>query len=409
MTASPTPTPEPTGLSRDALVTRAGVDGPMVDRLVDCGILSPREGPEPFGPGDAHRIRLIVACERAGMAPEAIGKAIGEGKISLSFMDLPHYRWAGLTSTTYRELAEQLDVPVDVALDVGHMLGSARREPDDRIREDELEVFPLIRLAATVLDHDALMRTARVYADSLRRIVDAEHALWEKHILGAFLRQGMSFRDALEMANQFGSESTELQERMLIAGYRRFQEQRWTEDGVEQLEGVLEEMGLYERMERPPAFAFLDMAGYTRLTEERGDEAGARLAADLGHMVDEVATEVGGEAIKWLGDGVMLHFRHPSEAVAATLDMVDRAPELGLPAHAGIAAGPVVFQDGDYYGRTVNLAARIAAVAEGGQTLVSREVVGAAAGDDYGFHEMGAVQLKGFSTPVAVFEATRAR
>lgn len=409
MAASSTPTPEPTGLSRDALAARAGVDGPMVDRLVDCGILSPREGPEPFGPGDAHRIRLMVACEQAGMAPEAIGKAIGEGKLSLSFMDMPHYRWAGLISTTYRQLAEQLDIPVEMALDVGQLLGSARRAPDDPIREDELEVVPLIRLAATVLDHEALMRTARMYADSLRRIVDAEHALWEKYILGALLQQGMSLGGALDAANRFGSESTELQERMLLAGYRRFQERRWTEDGVERIEGVLEEMGVYERTERPPAFAFFDMAGYTRLTEERGDEAGAQLAADLGRMVDEVATEAGGEALKWLGDGVMLHFRYPNEAVDATLEMVDRAPELGLPAHAGIAAGPVVVQDGDYFGRTVNLAARIAAVAAGGQTLVSREVVGAASGGAYGFHEMGAVQLKGFSTPVAVFEATRAR
>ena len=79
--------------------------------------------------------------------------------------------------------------------------------------------------------------------------------------------------------------------------------------------------------------------------------------------------------IKWLGDGVTLRFRDASDAHPVRRSTwFERAPAMGLPAHAGVAAGSAVFQDGDYFGRTVNLAARIAARATEGQTLVSQDV-----------------------------------
>jgi class 3 adenylate cyclase len=196
-----------------------------------------------------------------------------------------------------------------------------------------------------------------------------------------------------------------MQEQLLLTLYRRQQEQRWTEYTVEGIETVLEEMGLYNKPEHPAAFAFVDLAGYTALTEKQGDQAGARVAADLAHMVDAVTSPRGGEPIKWLGDGVMLHFHDPHDAVLAMLEMVRRAPEMGLPAHAGVAAGPAVFQDGDYFGRTVNLAARIAARATGGQTLVSGDVAELAMTPDVSFHEIDSLELKGIATPTPVFEA----
>ncbi|MGF2075916.1 adenylate/guanylate cyclase domain-containing protein, partial [Enterococcus casseliflavus] len=78
----------------------------------------------------------------------------------------------------------------------------------------------------------------------------------------------------------------------------------------------------------------------------------------------------GGSSIRWLGDGGMFHFREPAAAVEAGLDMVKRSPAIGLPpAHIGIHAGPVIFQDGDVYGRTVNIASRLASVAQAGEVV----------------------------------------
>jgi adenylate cyclase len=100
--------------------------------------------------------------------------------------------------------------------------------------------------------------------------------------------------------------------------------------------------------------------------------------------------------VKWLGDGVMFYFREPKDAVLASLEMVEAVGRQGLPpAHVGIHAGPVVFQEGDYFGRTVNLAARIGDCARPGEVLVSQEVVDAADGGPVAFTEVGPVELKG--------------
>jgi class 3 adenylate cyclase len=195
-----------------------------------------------------------------------------------------------------------------------------------------------------------------------------------------------------------------------MAIYRRQQERVWTDDGVQHMESAIEAMGLYERIERPTAVAFLDLAGYTRLTEERGDEAAAQIAADLAALVHQEVGRRDGRAVKWLGDGVMFSFADAAAAVLATIEVGRRTGEVGLPpAHAGVAAGPVIFQDGDYYGRTVNLASRLAGAAEPGQTLVEAEVVRLADGrDTIGFRRIGEVDLKGISSPVEVFEALTA-
>jgi class 3 adenylate cyclase len=174
------------------------------------------------------------------------------------------------------------------------------------------------------------------------------------------------------------------------------------------MESAIEAMGLYERTERPTAFSFLDLTGYTRLTEERGDEAAAELGARLAQLVHEEVGRRDGRAVKWLGDGVMFSFRDPAAAVLATIEVGRRTGDVGLPpAHAGVAAGPVIFQDGDYYGRTVNLASRLAGAAEPGQTLVDAEVVRLVGDrDDLGFTSIGEIRLKGMRSRIGAYDAS---
>ncbi len=393
-------------LSRHELAERAGVPDETIDHYVELGIIAAAEDGS-FGQPDVYRARLLASCDRAGMRPEDLAEAVAAGKISFSFADLPHFRFAAQATTTYRELAEELDLSLDLVLDVERAIGPVRPAPDDRTREDDLAIFQLTKLSSLLVDPEAIVRTSRVFQDAMRRITESEVALFDTYIVGAFLQQGMSLVDAVDQANRFGAESTPLQEELLLTLYRRHQERRWTEYTVEGIESVLEEMGLYRKPEHPPAFAFVDLAGYTALTEEQGDEAGARAAADLAHMVDAVSGPRGGEPIKWLGDGVMLRFRDPGDAALAILELVERAPTMGLPAHAGVAAGSAVFQDGDYFGRTVNLAARIAARATEGQTLVSEEVTQLAETSALSFRAFGSLELKGFAAPMPVFEAVR--
>jgi adenylate cyclase len=153
---------------------------------------------------------------------------------------------------------------------------------------------------------------------------------------------------------------------------------------------------------------FLDLTGYTRLTEERGDKAAADLAARLAGLVRRSALEHGGTPVKWLGDGVMFYFREPAAAVPAALEMAEVVGHQGLPpAHVGIHAGPVIFQEGDYFGRTVNLAARIAEYARPGEVLVSQEVVDAADAAPESYVEIGPVELKGVQKTLHLYTARR--
>ena len=129
----------------------------------------------------------------------------------------------------------------------------------------------------------------------------------------------------------------------------------------------------------------------------------------LSGLVTRSTLESGGRPVKWLGDGVMVYFRDPGSGVVPALELVDGVASAGLPpAHVGLHAGPVLFQDGDYYGQTVNLASRIADYARPGEILVSQAVVDASAGVAVTFADVGPAELKGVAGSVHLHVARRA-
>ena len=171
----------------------------------------------------------------------------------------------------------------------------------------------------------------------------------------------------------------------------------------------MSQAGIRSRLERLPAMCFLDITGYTRLTQEHGDDAAADLASTVARLVRRSSIQHGGKPVKWLGDGVMFHFREPGPAVLAALDMRDGVATDRLPsAHIGIHAGTVLFQEGDYFGRTVNAASRIADHAGRDQVLVSREVVDAAGVEGVAYDAIGPVELKGLLAPLELYAVRRA-
>src|SRR5439155_17189280 len=127
-----------------------------------------------------------------------------------------------------------------------------------------------------------------------------------------------------------------------------------------------------------------------------------------GSSSSEISHVRGGRPVKWLGDGVMVYFREPGAAVLFGLEMLENIPAAELPpAHVGIDAEPVIFQHGDYFGRTVNVAARIAAYAGPGQVLVTDDVLRVTNDPEVAFVDIGSVELKGVSGPVRLHEARR--
>ncbi|HKQ03445.1 MAG TPA: adenylate/guanylate cyclase domain-containing protein [Actinomycetes bacterium] len=385
------------GYSRQEVAQRAGVDPDYLDRLVELEILAPDASGE-FSPGDVLRARWLQSLERAGVPLEGVSAAIRDGALSFSFMDVSAFdRFAGLSDTTFQQLSAQTGIPLELLMVVREAVGFAEPQPQDTVREDELSVVPLIQLELEKGFRPMVIeRWLRVYGDSLRRIAETEAAYWNSEIEMALLASGMTESEMLAAQADLGSQMTPLIEQVLLAIYHGQQEHAWSQVFVEHVEGALEAAGLHSRLDRPPAVCFLDLTGYTRLTEERGDEAAAELAARLANLVRQCSQEHGGTPVKWLGDGVMFYFREPAAAVLAALDMVEAVGRHDLPpAHVGIHAGPVIFQDGDYFGRTVNLASRIAEYARPGEVLVSQEVVDAADAAQVSFVEIGPVELKG--------------
>ena len=124
-----------------------------------------------------------------------------------------------------------------------------------------------------------------------------------------------------------------------------------------------------EREER--TIGFVDLAGFTALTDRHGDEEAADVAmAFIGHAREATARR--GEMVKTIGDAVMLAFSSPSRALAALKDLLQRCQAtIHQPAlRSGLHHGPVLARDGDWFGATVNIAARVTAAAPGGDTYL---------------------------------------
>jgi class 3 adenylate cyclase len=396
--------------SQEEVAHRSGVDPEYVDRLVELGILRPGPGGA-FSPGDVRRARWVRSLEQAGVPLDGMAAAVRDGALSFSYLDASAFdRFAGVSSTTFRELSEKTAIPLDLLKVVRDAVGFAEPKPEDHVREEELSVVPLIELQlSTGFRPVVIERWLRVYADSLRRIAETEADWWHTEVELPLLQGGMKEGEMLEAQADIGSQMAPLFEQALLAIYHGQQEHAWTKNAVEVVEAALERAGLYSRLHRPPAVCFLDITGYTRLTEERGDEAAADLAARLATLVRRSSQEHGGQPVKWLGDGVMFYFRDPGDSVVGALDMVEGVANDALPpAHVGIHAGPVIFQEGDYFGRTVNIAARIAEYARPGEVLVTQEVVDAAKGRSVSFTQIGPVELKGVSGTLRLHTARRA-
>ena len=394
-----------TTCSRDEAAERAGVEPAYVTTLVDLGVLTPAAA-DRFSPGDVRRVMMAKSFDDAGIPLDGLGAAVQSGAVSFDFLDAAAYeRIAALAPETFREVSERTGIPIDLLMVVREAIGAAEPSPDDRMRQDEMEVVPLLELHTREGFRDiASERLLRVVGDSTRRIAEQEGAWWYSEVAAPAIAAGKGV-EAIGDAD-LSDRIAPLSERAVVALYHAHQARAWTANIIEGLEVVLAQAGLHSRLERPPAICFLDITGYTRLTQERGDDAAADLAATLARLVERSSVKRGGKPIKWLGDGVMFHFREPGPGVRAALEMVAGLHDAGLPpAHVGLHAGPVLYQSGDYFGQTVNLTARIADYARPGEVLVSQTVADATRETGILFQDIGAVELKGVAGTTPLLRA----
>jgi adenylate cyclase len=389
---------------------RAGIGLDELTSLVDLGIVKPGEG-DRFTPADVRRAELAQSLNRAGISLEGLAEALGRGAISLDFLDAPVYdRFSALGDVTFQQQSDRTGVPINLFLLIREAAGSAAPSPEDRMRDEELIIADFIEGQVKAGFRPlAIERLIRVQGDSLNRMAESEAAWWRSEVTEPAMAAG---KNPEEMsATEMSTNLSDLAEKAVMAMYHAQQTRAWTANIIGGFEQMLAAAGLHSRLERPPAMCFLDITGYTRLTQERGDEAAATLAGTLSRVVQRASVQHGGRAVKWLGDGVMFYFPNPGPGVVAALDMVDGVADAGLPpAHVGLHAGPIIFQEGDYYGQTVNIASRIAEYARPGEVLVSQAVVDTAGESDAlgaTFTQIGPVELKGVDGAMGLFAARR--
>lgn len=392
------------GLSAAELGRRAAFPPERVEELVGLGILVPADDGG-FRPSDVQRIRLVAAFERAGVAAEDLGRAIAAGVRSLEGLDAGFPEPPPSSGKTLATLCRELGQEQAIAEATFAALALPIPEPDAELRQDDADAIAAILatfdLRPLGLDDNLAPRMARIYGDSARRAAEASVHLWDEHVetrlneldpSGALAGRRMAARVAL---------ASGLLETLMWL-HRRHMEHETLAIIVENTERMLDRAGLRARPTRPPAIAFLDISRFTSLTEEHGDEAAAALVGALEELVEAGARRHGGKIVKRLGDGVMLHFADPAQAVEAARGLVASAADAGLPpARVGIDAGRVVFRDGDYFGRTVNVAARITEHAGAGEVLVAETVAALVPG----LEEVGPAELKGLREPVRLFRA----
>lgn len=155
-------------------------------------------------------------------------------------------------------------------------------------------------------------------------------------------------------------------------------------------------------------FAFADIAGFTALTEAHGDEEAVALVGAFCAAVRAELPAVGGEHVKTIGDAVMLRIPDPADAVRLGLRIAGGLMrEHGAPAvRVGLHFGPSVERDGDYFGASVNLAARVSGEAAGGEVLLTGSTAALVPElEGVVYESRGRHALRNVSEPVELFAA----
>jgi adenylate cyclase len=264
-----------------------------------------------------------------------------------------------------------------------------------------------LRHCARVLDAGfplvAFLQLVRVYAQSMRRIADAEVRLFHLYVHEPLIRDAVP---ELEMAEEMGELAADILP--LAAPLTEYLHRRYLRFFVEQdVVGHMEagtgtDTAEIELGQVTVTLCFIDLTGFTRYTEEEGDLEALDV---IENFIDTVSSTLPPEAtiVKTIGDEVMVVSPDSASLTAWAVEFLGRFPQRPQP-RVGIHCGDAVYRDGDYFGSQVNLVHRVVNRALAGEVLVTDRVAEAIAGRDGLLLEpIGQVSLKGFPTPTHLF------
>jgi adenylate cyclase len=384
-------------LSLSEVARRTGVTPATLKRWVKAGVV-----PQPHGrwtPAAVAHARLVARLRDRGHSLDAIRLASDSGRLAFAYIEdlLP----PATAEHTLEDAAGMAGIEPALAERVFTTMGYSAQSLDMLSDED----VTLLRYVASVLAAGfplvAFLQLARVYGQALAQIADAEVRLFHLYVHEPLIRDGVPGLEMAEEMQELAQELLPLATPMMEHIHLHFLHHFVEQDVVGHMEADVGEGGLDLGRLRV-AIAFADLAGYTKMTEEQGDE---EAVGAVERFIEAVEFTLPDDAriIKTIGDEVMV----VSPDVATLIDWAvgfqqlhDQRP---LP-RIGLHYGETIYRDGDYYGRAVNMAARVAARAAGGEVLVTRPVV-ETAGPNLEFELIGQVRLKGFADPTEIFLA----
>ena len=392
-------------LTGQQLAEESGVAVDLIDVLTEMRVVTPnRDGL--YSAGDVIRVESVGAFLDAGMSLEILTEGIDRGLFTFEYLDRFYPEPAPLTDRSATELARELGVPADLLGSVYLAMGLPEPASQRPLRDDEVEIVRSFLEVWSPADPDAVLRAARLMGESARMASEGWTRLYVEKIADPMAAKGVPMDQRIQTIVETTEKATHLAPAMLTWLLQRHMRHSVDQSNIEGLEASMAEHGLV--VPGPPdlpAIAFVDVSGYTFMTETFGDDIAVRTSELVRERGQEVVRRHGGSVVKILGDGAMLHFGRVGEAVTAALALVEALGAEGLPAHAGVHSGTVIQHDGDYYGRTVNLASRVAGEAGPGQVVVTKQVVDGAESDRFVFESIPPGTLKGIDQPVELYRA----
>jgi adenylate cyclase len=376
---------------------RSGVSASTLKRWAEEMVV-PVEG-DRWTIAAAAQARVVSRMRERGYSLESLKDAVRDGRLAFGYTEelfpSPEER---LTSD---EVAKETGLEPELIERIMNLLGTPTGRSDLLSPQDVEAMRHCAAVIAAGFPLVAFLQIVRVYGQSLRKVADTEVRLFHLYVHEPLITDGVP---PLEMAEEMGELAGELLP--LAAPIMEYLHSRYLRFFIEQdVVGHMEaELGLegsgLARVSM--AFCFVDLTGFTRYTEEEGDEEALDLVE---RFVDTVEATLPAEAqiVKTIGDEVMIVSPDPASLTEWAVGFLGLFQERPRP-RVGMHHGEAVFRDGDYFGNDVNLCHRIVNRALAGEVLVTDRVVSAIEGSEYLEAEpMGDVSLKGFPVPTSLF------
>jgi len=357
---------------------------------------------DPDAADAAARLALLTyLTDEVGASIPELVQAQEEGGL-VSFAAIRSLRPEG-ERWTLTEVAEKAGIDTDLALAVWRCAGFADPRPfERRFGPDDVVVFELVRDATAVIGRDHILQLVRTTGEAIARVSEAEIALLRSKIEAPLVGTG----NLVEVARSYAAVADNLfpQVTGAIEVFHRHQ---------------LEAIGRrYSDVSAPTSSAnvvelavgFADIAGYTGLSHQLDPAELASMLARFEATTGDVIAAAGANVAKRIGDAVMFVTNAPGVACALALELIEACARERLPKlRVGLAVGDVIVRQGDFYGRTVNLAARLVAEAEPGTALADAALHDrlARVRAGYGFVPAGRYNLPGFDGPTELFQVLR--